>query len=402
MARWIPALSLLFLACTEAKPKGALDATPTLPERPAPTKPAEGSGDPNLTSVKSDAQRAIDLLSAWVKPGAADPTVPWAMTHGLVGFGPGLTTSDGRSVVDYLVVEYSERTNIAGKPRTTFPPRTFANEPLEPHENIILKTLVEVGVPMDHEFSMKDGPKVTLDALIDEIAPVITVPVDEGEWRQAAWTVSLLLQAREPTFRIGADANKPATVKDLGLAAIFQLESQQRFLEDLMAAGHPEKVEKKKQGIFGHPCGGMHLIQAAVLAAAKLGDPALVARAQRQLDVMLFRYSAEKAIYEDAFRRAPEYALVLKIQELKFYGHMLETLALAAKWGVLPVTPELRASAMELTRQVVLTVAQLEPAYKDLDTIRRKQKQSYLDLIGDGCHAIRGLREVLQVVFGTP
>ena len=64
------------------------------------------------------------------------------------------------------------------------------------------------------------------------------------------------------------------TFEDLAERTMAQLEKEQAFLEEPMKAGHPERVEKKKQGIYAHTCGGIHLVQAAVLGATKAAGKA--------------------------------------------------------------------------------------------------------------------------------
>ncbi|MBI4815371.1 MAG: hypothetical protein HY791_03900 [Deltaproteobacteria bacterium] len=409
MSRWPVALGTLGLAvtlpfatCTQGK-NGPADATVAPAKDAAAPAVAPTSVDPEISAVRRDAQRALELLSKWVQPGASDPTGPWAMAHGLLAFGPSLAVPNGKLVADYIVTEYSVDAELLGKKRVVFPSATFSDEPLEPHKNLIVKTLVELGLPLDRSFALKGNKKITLDELVGQVAPIIAVPTTDDEWRHLAWSLSMLLGSRSLDTVVGQDTGKPVSVRELAIASMSYLEEQQKFIEAAMLADQPEAVEKKKQGIFAHTCGGMHLIQAAVFGASKVGDPALIDRARHQLDILAFRYLAERPIYEAALKKAPrEYLLILKIQELKFYGHWLETIALAVKWGVLPVTPELKETSAEVTRQLVITVVQLEQAYRDLDTIRTVQKQSYLDLIGDGCHAIRGLREALRLIFAAP
>jgi hypothetical protein len=176
---------------------------------------------------------------------------------------------------------------------------------------------------------------------------------------------------------------------------------QQAFLEPLHAANKPELLEKKKQFIFSHHCGGLHVIQSAMTAAAMLGDPASKKLAAEQLELVRFRYRAERKIYADSKIKMPEYELLLLVQELKFYGHVLETLGLAHRQGLLQSTPELRAEVGSIVSDLFETLKKLGPHYGQLSKIRAVREQTYLDMVGDGCHAIRGLREA-SVAFFAP
>lgn len=88
-------------------------------------------------------------------------------------------------------------------------------------------------------------------------------------------------------------------------------------------------------------------------------------------------------------------------QQLKFFGHLLETLALAARLGTAEGDATLTAQLAE-AQWLALTdllgaLEQLEQerAYERLSEIAAQRPQLALDLVGDGCHAVHGLRETL-------
>ena len=59
--------------------------------------------------------------------------------------------------------------------------------------------------------------------------------------------------------------------------------------------GSPLNTAKRdKTGIYGHSCGGLHLIQAVSAFAAASGDDAIKARVRKQLGVLLYRYDLER------------------------------------------------------------------------------------------------------------
>ena len=143
------------------------------------------------------------------------------------------------------------------------------------------------------------------------------------------------------------------------------------------------------------------MVQAAMTAAAFLGDAASKKLAKSQLELVRFRFRAERKIYADSIQNAPEYELLILVQELKFYGHVLEALGLAHKQGLIEATPELRAEVATIISDLFATLKKLAPHYGQLARIREVREQTYLDMIGDGCHAIRGLREA-SVAFSPP
>lgn len=122
--------------------------------------------------------------------------------------------------------------------------------------------------------------------------------------------------------------------------------------------------------------------------------------------MLLFRYRAERHIYAELVARHPEARLALRIQQQKFFAHLLETLTLARSLGAYDTKSEggkrIDRVILETAGDLAHTVGQLQHSgvYERLDRIRKQREQTYLDLIGDGCHAIRGLRRALQLLPG--
>lgn len=380
---------------------------PPMPDVPLPTptpKPvAAVAPEPMPVGVKpattisgvsaKQVHDALVKLSDWVRPGVTDPKNAWAMAHGLVGFGPDLRAHDGRFVADVLVTDYGQIESRGGRNVVGFPEKAPDESPVEPHRNLVVKAMLEGGVPLSRQFTLKDGTKVTMKQVLAGAEAEATAPKDERGWHNFAWTLSAVLAGN------GKPAKDPLPL--LALQTISYVESQQGFLTDLMEKRQPEKVQKKKQLIYSHTCGGLHLVQAAVRAMSTLKDEKQIARAKTQLDTVIFRWEAERTIYRETRRRYPQYALILRTQELKFYGHVIETLALAKHWGLLKADKATKARVAPILRDLLDTIDSLAGDYNDLEKVRRGREQTYLDLIGDGCHAIRGLREALVAFFAA-
>jgi hypothetical protein len=387
---WIAAVCLL-ASCHE----GTRDVHPDAALAPPPTPPPASPSTREAT--RAEAEAALSHLEQWVKSGATDNANAWAMAHGLVAFGAELKAADGRSAIDAIVGDYAEQKKIGAKEVYAFPLESAAKIPVEPHRDLMVKSLLEAGLPLDHAFKLKEGRKVTLARLLEDAEYAFHVPADEAGYRDFAWSVSAFMMG-EKRGRITAETGTIALSK-LAEITMSELEKEQGFIGDLMRAGHPERLEKRKQGIYAHTCGGLHFVQAAVLAAMVTKDPALIERARHQLQIVLFRWEAERTIYARALQQEPKYRLVLLVQELKFYGHVLETFGLASAWGVITPDDATRKKLRAITGDLVNTVQALEPAYGQLKEIRAASGQTYYDLIGDGCHAIRGLRKALVAVF---
>lgn len=374
---------------------------PALKVEPAPAPEVVPPGPPMREASRAEIEGAIESLSKVVMAGAQDPKNPWAMSHGLLAFGPKLKASDGRLVIDVIVHDYVQLETIANKEVYGFPGQTAENTPVEPHPDLLVKSLVEAGVPLTHKFKLKSGKKVTLQRLVDDAAWSFAMPVSDTEWHKFAWSLTLFLQA------YGIEGVVKSQTGDLPVRvlvdrAVNKLELEQAFLLPLKHAGRPDQVEKRKQGIFAHTCGGLHFVQAAIQGAGRSEEKAAIFRANKQMELVDFRWDGERRIYRQMIRTQPKYRFLLLVQELKFHGHILETLAMAQQWGVRPADAATRLLAQRVAADLIDAVKDLKPMYDAQENLKESVPQSYYDLIGDGCHAIRGLRQALVAFFPAP
>lgn len=408
--------TLLASACTERSGKPERSEAPAPPSSEPSESPAEDAAKapsvgprevkapagahrphtPLRAPKRDEVERLLRDLEILVKEGAMETGNPWALAHGLVAFGKDMKAADGRDAVDVIVEDYVLRREVAGKPQWLFPPLTPQGEPLEPHEDFVLKSLVGAGVSLNRSFSPKSGGELRLRDLLASAEATFEEPRDAHGWAERAWSVAAILEARPSEQKLELDGWS-ASPEDLARLTLEGVRRLQAFLEDPMAAGRPDRVEKKKQAIYAHSCGGLHFVQAAVLGASLERD--LTNRAMKQLDIVLFRFDAEREIYREMTRKYPEYRLPLQVQELKFYGHILETFGLAVEWGVLQPDETLTRRMHEVTGDLADTIRELESAYGNRKIIRERAPQTYYDLIGDGCHAVRGLRLALAHFF---
>ena len=341
--------------------------------------------------LRTESEIMLKRLEGHVIRGASDAKNPWALAHGILAFGPELKANDGRLAIEVMVEDFAEWKGKGKNRYIDFPQRSKEDFPVEPHNNLITNALVQAGVTQNKEFKLKSGGKVTLAQLVDRVREEAVVPKTPKDWHDFAWTYGALLHSGKTP--------KSGKLEALSLEALNYVETQQAFLTELMRKGMPDKVVKKKQFIYAHTCGGTHMIRAALFGVSNLKDPKQRQRAQTQIETLLFRWKAERKIYRDMRRKHPMYSLLLMAQELKFYGHLLETLSTANKVGIYPVSETSRATIRPIIRDLVRVIDDLAVNYIDLESVRVKRAQTYYDLIGDGCHAIRGLRESLVAFF---
>jgi hypothetical protein len=382
-------------------------ATP--PDTPSPPPTSDPEPDPApvrepaipLREASADeVQRTLRNLQVMVKEGATEADNPWALAHGLVAFGPDMKASDGRLAIDVIVSDYVKKDRVGSEVRWTFPSRTPQGLPLQPHDNLIVKTLVTVGVPLDRRFELAGGESVSLGELVQSVQNGFAQPASAHGWARQAWTVEALLAAHPDNPSL-VFPGWQATPTQLAAQSAEALARLQAFLEAPAAAGDPGRVEKKKQDIYAHTCGGLHFVQAVARGAVHADRPDLIEKARHQLDLLLFRFLAERSIYRRTLASHPDYRIPLQVQEMKFYGHLLETYGLAAEWGLIEPDAAMQAQMHRVAADLVDTVKELGVAYGNQAEIRERAAQTYYDLIGDGCHAIRGLRLTLEHFYGA-
>ncbi len=325
---------------------------------------------------------------------AADPKSPWAMAHGVTALGTAFAASDGRRAANVIVGDF-----LTQAPEGSLNPYAFAHfapdgTPIEPHANLNAKTLVLAGLPPSTKFKTSFG-QVTLQQLTDGVQRgFLHAPASEEYWRTMAWTLDLLSALHTPgpgaVFKNGAgDSVDLDQVMDDGLA---YLEKAEEDLAEGLAKGQPE-VPKRKQGIYAHNCGGLHLVQ-AVNSWARF--PAVRkrwgARFTRQVDVLFYRLGSEARQYDAALAAAPQYKLQILVQMVKFYGHFLETAGRLKADGSIVPTEEQKRTVEKAKALLDHAVRELQAAkaFESMDSLKKSQPQVYLDLIGDSCHAAHG------------
>jgi hypothetical protein len=334
-----------------------------------------------------------EQLRAVCRTQGANPRNPWALAHGIVLEGRGFRARDGRLAAEVIVSDFLRRDEAAGGRRLYFEPFTPDGTPVEPHPALQVKTLVLAGIPLSRKFQAAGG-SVTLRALVEELQRDFRPRLASSP--EGAWALDALSQVLSPgtTFRNGAgDTVRFDTVMDEALAT---LEHAHADLAAGMKAGLPQ-VDKQKQGIYTHPCGGLHFFQAV---ASWARHPSVRkgwgARLDTQVDVLVYRLGSEARQYEAALAEAPTaYRLPLLSQSLKFYGHFLETLGRYRRENGWKPTPRQQQSVTRAHQLLEATVRRLGEAgaFQNLEALARQQPQLYLDLVGDACHAAHGLAE---------
>lgn len=356
--------------------------------------PAAVPADPELA-------RARERLAAIVSKHTGDPLNPWAIVHGLIAQGPDMVLSDGKAAIPWLFETYAERVTVGTDtlvafPRTRKHPSGGPDIRIEPHTDLILKAVSEVGVPMEQTYLVQGQP-ATLGDLYRHSLWKTWVDGPQHSFRSlndSPWTLQGLASAAPPGLAWTGQGGHPTTIDAVTDAVVADLAAQNAFLRDAMASG--ATVKKERQGIFAYTCGGQHLLQGAAHAVARgFGSPASREAVQAEIPVLFWRMGVELGIYDTMIAENPEYKVVLLEQRLKFVGHFLESAHKLAAYGLYTPDAAQTEQLAAARRELVATVDALAAtgALEQLHAFATDPRsyQMYLDFVGDSAHALRGI-----------
>ena len=171
------------------------------------------------------------------------------------------------------------------------------------------------------------------------------------------------------------------------------LKKETRFLAQAMK--QRTAFKKQRQGIYQYTCGGAHLAQGVSFAVARgFGHMRGHSLVEEQGPLALFRMQVELDQLDAAAKAQPTVAFQVHVQRLKLTGHTLETLHKMSAAGQLAQDQRTIKALDWVAGEVVRSVALLDghKAFDQLDTIKAKDLQLYRDIVGDSCHALRGLK----------
>lgn len=410
---------LLALACG-----GEPEAAPPPPAAdPAPATPAPASPTPTVWTAENIAQlvpaapprstsvgkpipavpaydSALSTLGAVVETWAGDPDNPWAIAHGILARGSEFRLADGRPAIPHLFSSYAEPRTVGTRTLLGFP-KALGDIRVEPHTDLLLKNMSEVGVATDTVFTTRHGEVPVADLYRATLLRTDLVPQKNqssydgpndmpwGLQALAAWAPSNELQwiSTEGT-PMDLDFVTTFTVAVLTQESAFMFEAMQR----------KQSFTRQGQPLFSYTCGGSHLLQGASYAVARgFGGPKDRKAIEAQVLLLFYRLPIELAIYDDAMKRNPKFRTRLLVQRMKFLGHFLETTGKLQAMGMFVPDDEqlkkIEGAAQNLT--LVVEALKKQGVFDNMEALRKQDEQLFLDVVGDSCHAVRGLELAL-------
>jgi hypothetical protein len=332
-------------------------------------------------SAAVDAARDPDqAVRRFIERYAITPEDPWALVHAIRGVGKGCRIQ-GESAAGY-VLRTCVRTQDVNQRRYLYIPAT-----IEAHSNMFLKTFLEAGVPPSERFTC-DGRVVQLQDLGEGAKALFRCDPRTFDRDDLAWSLIAFAE-------LGADAwdnayGERIHLQEVAAFGVHVLREATQELKPYATAGLPLP---KKLPIHSFTCGGTHLCYSVFVAArhgllqAAGGDIV-----QEQVQMLIYRLQADPELidrYYRAMSSAPGVALFRAGAKLKVLGHALECLGYAQAHGLWQPSPLERTRIAQAAQEVRGLLAYIVTL--DLAAIQRRQAQLVQQVIGDTCHAFRGL-----------
>jgi hypothetical protein len=252
---------------------------------------------------------------------------------------------------------------------------------------MFLKTFLEAGVPLTEMFSL-DGRVCQLKDLGEGAKALFRFDSHTFNRNDLAWSLIAFaeLNAHEWENAYGQRIQLREVVR-------FALQSLQEATEGLKPTVAAHLPLPKKQPIHAYACGGTHLIYSLLVAAKHGLLPAGGGNVlQEQLQMLLYRLQADPELIDRYYREiasAPGVDLFRAGAKLKILGHALECLGYAHTHGLIKPSPGDKKQIDQATQEVRGLLAYVSTL--DLAAIRPRHAQLVQQVIGDTCHAFRGL-----------
>jgi len=335
------------------------------------------------TAEGAAAREADPAVRRFIERSAMSPEDPWALVHAIRAVGPGYRLN-GEPLAAY-VLRTCVRVQAVHQRRYLYIPAT-----IEVHTNMFLKTFLEAGVPAAEPFTC-DGRVYHLHDLGAGAQALFRFDPRTVDRNDLAWSLIAFAELGAPAWEnaYGERIELQAVVR-CGLQA---LQEATQGLKPYAAAGLPLP---QKMPIHRFTCGGTHLCY-SVLVAAKHGylQAAGGDVVQEQLQLLLYRLQADPDLIDRYYREIPASPLVELFRagaKLKVLGHALECLGYAQTQGLFQPSARAKtqlAQAVQAVRGLLASIVTL-----DLAAMRPRQAQLVQQVVGDTCHAFRGLNLV--------
>lgn len=350
--------------------------------------PAAAAAESRPVSVPSTLDDTAGILKRLINEYSPLEDDAWVLMHGVRAMGRDFRVK-GERAADILCARFLKQKMVAGKSYLYMP------IDLEGHTNTFLKTLLEAGVSPSHPFR-SNGKRYTVGDLVNSAKGLFTFDPKTIDQDDIAWTLIAFSQEIPPSRDTWTNAHgQQIRMTDLVRFGFDVLDAACRQLQQAKQRG---VMPTDKDAIHSFTCGGTHLIYglASCVGNGYRRDD-FVKRLQGHLDLLVWRFEAERHLMERFYRQSPPppglervYDLFFRDARMKFYGHSFEILSYVKH-------RRLFAPTIEQTHAIEQAGAALTEAAKglgqvDLFEFRKSNRRLFHLLVGDACHAYHGIQ----------
>lgn len=356
----------------------ALLARPSLATRaalaqPSPT-PAPSPGGTTFSSVET-----VEHLREMILQRALSSTDPWLQAHVVLALGADIKW-EGKPVLDAMVAQSLRTEAVELKQYPYFP------TDIERHPFHFLQIMQATDVPYDRAFVTPAGRFTRREIVSGSEALLDPNEVTD----ELSWLVSVLTHE----FPQDRDTFETARGLEVRVTEIVQRhvrETDAAYAETFasMAGATPYA----RGAIHRSACNGTHMLYGLIDALRNgytVGQ--LRAHTERLTRALLFRMRAEPKLIDASLRAShPMVRLNADAAKLTFLGHAVEDLGYAVQHGVFQLDAAQLQVVTQAREQLASIVSRLTTEH-DLDALLAQEPRAYKLIVGDACHAYRGLR----------
>ena len=324
-------------------------------------------------------EETATLLREFILQRASESTQPWLEMHVILALGAGFTRG-GQNVLDELVAKILEVQTVDMRQYPYFP------VDVERHPFHMLQILQATDVPYDRAFVTPKG-RFTRRDLVQGGTALLT-PDEIGD--ELSWIVSVLTKEFPPTAdRFTTARGEEVVVQDLVRRHLVETE---KAYADVFQVMKRQKLYDKGP-LHATACNGTHLLYGLVEALGngyRADD--LEARVEKLVEATLFRARLEPVLIE---RRMPGDDPMVRLNReaanLTLVGHLVEMFGYIHQSGAVQMSEGALRAVAELRARLAALTATITTDY-DLAKLQQDVPQAYKLILGDACHAYRGIR----------
>jgi hypothetical protein len=334
---------------------------------------------PAATAARFSSAESVGLLRELILQRALTSDDPWVQAHVVLALGSDVKTN-GKPVVDALVAETLRTESVDVKKYPYFP------TDVERHPFHFLQILQVTDVPYDRAFVTPVGRFTRREIISGSEALLDPKEVTD----ELSWLVSVLTHE----FPQDRDTFKTARGLEVRVTDIVQRhlrETETAYTETFAAMAGATPYARG--AIQRSACNGTHMLY-GLIDALKNGYTVgeLRSHTERLLRALIFRMRAEPQLI-DLSLRGNNWMVRLNADaaKLTFLGHSVEDLGYAAQNDVFQLDATQTQAVTQAREQLAAIVSRLVGEY-DLDALQAQEPRAYKLILGDCCHAYRGLR----------